>query len=96
MNERSSRSHTIFTLTIESRIRDGEDETVKVASLVGGGSILHNSRTEYSYIHVHVQCSPQPKLKAYWEGIFWVGLVSTSEALTPPQSRIKDKLALKG
>ena len=36
------------------------------------------------------QCSPQPKMKAYWEGIiFWVGLVSTSKLLTPPQLHIK-------
>ena len=36
MNDHSSRSHTIFTLTIESRLRDeeGGDGTVKVASLV--------------------------------------------------------------
>ena len=36
MNDRSSRSHTIFTLTVESRLRDeeGGDGTVKVASLV--------------------------------------------------------------
>ena len=40
MNDHSSRSHTIFTLTIESRLRDeeGGDGTVKVASLV---SIVH-------------------------------------------------------
>ena len=25
-----------------------------------------------------IQCSPQSKIKAYWKGIFWVELVSTS------------------
>ena len=36
MNEWSSRSHSIFTLSVESRLRDeeGGDGTVKVASLV--------------------------------------------------------------
>ena len=39
-NDHSSRSHTVFTLTIESRLRDeeGGDGTVKVASLV---SVVH-------------------------------------------------------
>ena len=43
MNDRSSRSHTIFTLTVESRLRDeeGGDGTVKVASLV---SVYANKR----------------------------------------------------
>ena len=37
MNERSSRSHTIFTMAIESRARDGEegDGAVKISALVG-------------------------------------------------------------
>ena len=36
MNDRSSRSHTIFTLTVESRLRgeEVEDKAVKVAALV--------------------------------------------------------------
>lgn len=36
MNERSSRSHTIFTLNIESRLKASEEEdgVVKVAALV--------------------------------------------------------------
>ena len=37
MNERSSRSHTLFTMTVESRLREGEEEddgTVRVATLV--------------------------------------------------------------
>ena len=39
MNERSSRSHTLFTMTVESRLREGEEEddgTVRVATLVSG------------------------------------------------------------
>ena len=46
MNDRSSRSHTIFTLTVESRLRgeEVEDKAVKVAALVRGGI----------YICVHV------------------------------------------
>ena len=49
MNERSSRSHTLFTMTVESRLREGEEEddgTVRVATLVseredGGGDRLN-------------------------------------------------------
>lgn len=40
MNERSSRSHTLFTMTVESRLREGQEEddgTVRVATLVSGG-----------------------------------------------------------
>ena len=33
MNERSSRSHAVLSLAVESRLKDG-DSTVKVASLV--------------------------------------------------------------
>ena len=43
------------------------------------------------------QCSLQPKMKAYLIGRhFWVGHVSTSKVLAPPQSHIKAKSALKG
>ena len=50
MNDRSSRSHTIFTLTIESRLRDeeGGDGTVKVASLVSS-HILNTKSTLIVY-----------------------------------------------
>lgn len=36
MNEKSSRSHTIFTLNVESRLKASEEEdgVVKVAALV--------------------------------------------------------------
>ena len=34
----------------------------------------------------------QPKLKAYWKGIVWVGLVTTSKDFAPPQSHIKEAL----
>ena len=43
MNEQSSRSHTVFAITVESRCREGEGDdagTVKIATLVsrrGGG-----------------------------------------------------------
>ena len=43
MNERSSRSHTVFTVAVESRSRE-EDGTVKVAYLVSC----------YTYMHVYV------------------------------------------
>ena len=55
MNDRSSRSHTIFTLTIESRLRDeeGGDGTVRVASLVISllipNSTLQNVAPKYKH-----------------------------------------------
>ena len=36
------------------------------------------------------------KIEGIGEGIFWVGLVSTSTVLAPSQSHFKDKSALKG
>ena len=38
MNEHSSRSHSIFSITLESRlVQDEEDETVKISRLVREG-----------------------------------------------------------
>ncbi len=39
MNEKSSRSHTIFTMNVESRLKNAEEEdgVVKLAALVRGG-----------------------------------------------------------
>lgn len=48
MNELSSRSHTIFTLNIESRLKSsgGEDDgIVKVAALVCAASVTRISAT---------------------------------------------------
>ena len=56
MNDRSSRSHTIFTLTVESRLR-GEDErdcTVKVGSLVRDS--MQYTFCMYMYMPAGIQC----------------------------------------
>jgi hypothetical protein len=34
--------------------------------------VFLSAQVAYQYIHVHVLCSPQTKLKAYWKGIPWV------------------------
>ena len=40
MNDRSSRSHTILTITVESRKKE-EDEAVRVATLVSKHTHVH-------------------------------------------------------
>ena len=62
----------------------------------GEGRKSRRERLSLDLLKNYDQCSPQPKLKGYWYGLLWVGLVPTSKVLTPPQSHIKDKSALKG
>ena len=41
----------------------------------------HNTSTYVPIVHVHVQCSPQAKFKAWWEGMVRAGPVVISKLL---------------
>ena len=66
MNDHSSRSHTIFTLTIESRLRDeeGGDGTVKVASLVSIIFSIYMKVLSLTRIGTHTHALPHLHPKA--------------------------------
>ena len=74
MNERSSRSHTVLKIIIESRLMDGDDadrSCVKFSALVGIATKAQSLLILFTRVHMFIRCVlTSPVLKVQLVAIF--------------------------